>query len=71
MSDNQNETITRFYHLAMRDIINGEPLDELEKAIRVYEETENYEACAGIKMAIDEAKNSTIINLEHGHKNKK
>lgn len=64
-----HDEISKFYHLAMRDIIQGEPIGELLKAIRVYEELENYEACAGIHKAIKEAKESTIINLEYGHKN--
>lgn len=59
--------VNKYYHLAMRDIVNGESLDELHAAIKFYETTENYEACAGIKKAIDEAEKSTIINLDNGH----
>ena len=48
--------INEFYLMALTDLANGSPIDELEKAIHYYEMLEDYEACAGIQRAIDEVK---------------
>lgn len=58
-----NKEIYRFYRIALLDIAEGVPLDELEIYIKMYEEEENYEACAGILKAIEETKHDTIINI--------
>ena len=57
-----------FYFLAINDIRNGSSIQELEEAIKVYEEAEQYMACAGILKAINEVKYTTIKNLKNGHK---
>jgi len=57
------ELIEEFYLLALVDITNGRPLQELEEAIDLYEQVEQYEACAGILKAIHESGYMTIREL--------
>ena len=56
--------INEFYLMALTDLANGSPIDELEKAIHYYEVLEDYEACAGIQRAIDEVKNDTLTTIK-------
>lgn len=51
-----NEDIERYYLMALMDLASGASIDELQKAIKLYEVLENYEACAGILKAINESK---------------
>lgn len=62
------DEILEYYFLAINDIRNGSSIQELEEAIKVYEEAEQYMACAGILKAINEVKYTTIKNLKNGHK---
>ena len=57
------ELITEFYLLALADITNGKDIGELDDAIDMYEETEEYEACAGILKAIHESGYMTIKDI--------
>ena len=57
------ELITEFYLLALVDITNGKDIAELEEAIDMYEEAEEYEACAGILKAIHESGYMTIKDI--------
>ena len=57
------ELIEEFYLLALVDIANGRGLQELEKAIELYEQAEEYEACAGILKAIHESGYMTIKDI--------
>jgi len=57
------DIIEEFYHLALMDLINGRNVSELEEAIDLYEQAEEYEACAGILKAIHEAGYMTIKEL--------
>jgi len=43
-----------YYLLALLDIQNGVSLDELKQTLKMYEDIEDYEACAGILKAIKE-----------------
>lgn len=52
-----------FYLLALVDIANGRNIVELEEAIDLYEQVEEYEACAGILKAIHESGYMTIKDL--------
>lgn len=63
------DQINEFYFLAINDIQHGVTIKELEQAMKLYEKEENYEACAGILKAINEAKYMTIKNIKNGHKN--
>lgn len=53
-----------FYKLALLDLRDGTPVKELERAVDFYESIENYEACAGIIKAINEAQYMTIENIK-------
>jgi len=57
------DIIEEFYYLALSDIVNGRNLAELEEAIELYEQAEEYEACAGILKAIHESGYMTIREL--------
>ena len=57
------ELIEEFYLLALVDITNGKDIAELEEAIDLYEEAEEYEACAGILKAIHESGYMTIKDI--------
>ena len=54
------DTIQEYYYLTLMDIREGVPLDELEDIIQLYEDVEDYEACAGILKAINETRYDTI-----------
>lgn len=51
-----NDEIEKYYLMALMDLAAGSTIEELEKAIKLYEVLENYEACAGILKAINENK---------------
>ena len=57
------ELIEEFYLLALVDIANGRGLQELEEAIELYEQAEEYEACAGILKAIHGSGYMTIKDI--------
>lgn len=65
----KHDEILEYYYLAMRDLQDGAPIQELESALKMYEELEEFEKCAGILKAINEAKYMTIKNIKNGHKN--
>ena len=60
--------IEEFYLLALVDIVNGKDINELEETIKLYEEEEQYEACAGILKAINETGFLTIKEIIHKNK---
>lgn len=57
------EIVEEFYFLALLDIREGVSLQELEDVIQLYENVEDYEACAGILKAVNEARYDTINNI--------
>ena len=57
------DIVEEFYLLALIDIANGKDIAELEEAIDMYEEVEEYEACAGILKAIHESGYMTIREI--------
>lgn len=57
------DEIYKFYRLALIDLADGVSLSELEHYLYLYEEEENFEACAGILKAIQEARYDTIQNI--------
>ena len=57
------EIVEEFYLLALIDIANGKDIAELEETIDMYEEVEEYEACAGILKAIHESGYMTIRQI--------
>ena len=58
------EIIKEYYLLALLDIVNGASIRELRETIRLYEENEEYEACAGILAAIEKSKHKTLKELK-------
>ena len=48
------ETIREFYLLALIDFQNGVGMEEMYKTLKMYEDLEDYSACAGILKAIKE-----------------
>ena len=63
------DKMLEYYFLALNDIRNGSSIQELEEALKIYESSDEFEACAGILKAINEVKYTTIKNLKNGHKN--
>jgi len=61
------DIVLEYYFLALNDIKNGATIQELEEALKIYELTEEFEACAGILKAINEVKYTTIKNIKNGH----
>tara|TARA_R110002012_G_scaffold321773_2_gene551323 strand:+ start:8065 stop:8325 length:261 start_codon:yes stop_codon:yes gene_type:complete len=59
-----NESVDDYYLTALLDLFSGVSFSELRASILFYEEIENYEACAGIKKALDEVKYYTINELK-------
>lgn len=57
------DIVEEFYYLTLIDIREGASLQELEDIIKMYEEVEDYEACAGILKAIHETRYDTINNI--------
>ena len=58
------DIVEEFYYLALLDIKEGVSLQELEDVIQLYEDIEDYEACAGILRAVNETRYDTINNLK-------
>mgnify|MGYP003116427269 CR=1 FL=1 len=52
-----NNHVNEFYLLALIDFKNGVSVEELKKTLKMYEDIEDYEACAGILKAINELVN--------------
>ncbi len=50
----RTNNIKEFYLLALIDFRNGVTLKEMYKTLKMYEDIEDYEACAGILKAIKE-----------------
>jgi len=57
------DEIYKFYRIAIIDLAEGVSVEELEIYLKMYEEEENYEACAGIIKAINETRHDTILNI--------
>jgi len=58
------DIIEEFYNLALIDLVNGRPRHELYEAIEIYEQSEDYEACAGILKALHESEYMTIKEIK-------
>ena len=63
------EVINEYYLLALLDIVNGASIDDLNETIKLYENNEEYEACAGILKAINKSKYKSLIELKYILKN--
>lgn len=58
------DIIQEFYYLTLLDIREGVSIQELEDIIQLYQDVEDYEACAGILKAIKETRYDTINNIK-------
>lgn len=58
------ELIDDFYLMALHDLADGASIGDLKRAMKYYETLEDYEACAGIKKALDEIKTETIQSIK-------
>lgn len=67
--EERKQSIHEFYLMALYDIEKGYSIKELEDTLRLYEDLEEYEGCAGILKAINEIKYDTIINIKEKQKN--
>ena len=53
-----------YYYLTILSLLEGVPVYELDLELKLQEKLENYEACYGIKKAIDEADYKTYSELK-------
>ncbi len=49
----RKDRIQEFFNMAMYDLANDVPIDELQDLLEHYKQLEKYEQCAGIKRAIE------------------
>lgn len=54
-----------YYAITLNDIAHGVAIQELEEEIYVWAEEEVYEACVGIRKAIDEYKHKTLKDIKN------
>ena len=59
------EIIKEYYLLALLDIVNGASINELKDTIKLYENNEEYEACAGILKALEISKSLTLREIKN------
>ena len=57
------DIIDNWYIVTLYEVINGEPISEVEWLISEFEDEEKYEECAGIKKALDLIEHKTIKEL--------
>jgi len=53
-----------YYYLTIMSLLEGIPVYDLNLELELQEKLENYEACSGIKKAIDEADYKTYRELK-------
>ena len=63
-SSNFNQEEGLYYYLTIMSLLEGVSVYELDLELKFQEKLENYEACSGIKKAIDEADYKTYSELE-------
>jgi len=53
-----------YYYLTIMSLLEGVSIYELDLELKMQERLENYEACSGIKKAMDEAEYRTYSELK-------
>lgn len=53
-----------YYYLTIMSLLDGVSIDDLGLELKMQERLENYEACSGIKKAMDEAEYRTYSELK-------
>lgn len=61
----KSDVVQEFKLLALIDIVSGASIHDLQKTLKAYEYEEHYEACEGIKQAIEYAKYLTIKDIKN------
>ena len=56
LSKEDQDLMDEYYVAAITDFCNGITIEVLEEVLALYEDEENYLACAGMKKAIDSLK---------------
>ena len=56
--------VLNYYYLALMDLLMGVTYQELHNQLKDFEGLEIYEACDGVKKALEQADKCTIIQLE-------
>lgn len=64
MTEQQEATKLLYYFYTIKDIADGIDLDEIQSYLRMYEEAEMYDVCAGIKESLEFASRATIVELK-------
>ena len=67
--EERDQAINDFYLMALYDLEQGYTVDDLQETLRLYEEVQEFEGCAGILKAIEETKYDTIINIKEKQRN--
>jgi len=62
--DSYKYRIEYAYYLTLIDVLMGISLDEIVSEIYTYEESENYEYCAGIQKAIEFSENKEYSEIQ-------
>lgn len=61
--------IYEYYISALKQLESGVRVEVLEGVLETFLSVENYEACAGIKMALDDVRYWTLEDVLGKHKN--
>lgn len=67
---NEKDIKEEYYLMSIHDYRKGTPLSKLKKILKLYEQTEMYEQCAGIHKAIQEIEMKELIKITKLIRNK-
>jgi DNA-binding transcriptional MerR regulator len=67
---NEKDIKEEYYLMSIHDYRKGTPLSKLKKILKLYEQTEMYEQCAGIYKAIQEIEMKELIKITKLIRNK-
>lgn len=67
---NEKDIKEEYYLMSIHDYRKGTPLSKLKKILKLYEQTEMYEQCAGIHKAIQEIEIKELIKITKLIRNK-
>ena len=62
---NEKDIKEEYYLMSIHDYRKGTPLSKLKKILKLYEQTEMYEQCAGIHKAIQEIEMKELIPKDY------
>jgi len=67
---NEKDTKEEYYLMSIHDYRKGTPISTLKEILKLYEDTEMYEQCAGIHKAIQEIEMRQLIKITKLIRNK-